>query len=163
VSKFKKLKNVKNRNKRLSTVANQVEDILQRQEDVTEDFGDENLHSNDDMKLRLVRTGFHPDLVFFDPSLSEDERREGIENVCGLSLEKEEDVWLLENLWKAVRSYRPPPVPIVLSHGWKTSMDGGFIEIPCNFSPDELANFLEDNLESVRERRKELIDSFIPV
>jgi hypothetical protein len=158
VSKYTKIKNTRIRNKRLARVGEEVDEALapQLHEDSTvtsESIGD--------VKVRLVETGFHPDLVFFNPSLSETEREVGIEHICGFGLEKEEDIWLLENLWRAVRWFRPPPVPIVLSHSWKA--DEGYLEIPFDFTLPQLTDFLEDNLETVRNRRKELLDSFIPI
>ncbi|CAE7239083.1 Ank2, partial [Symbiodinium microadriaticum] len=64
--------------------------------------------------VRVLQGGFHPDLVFVDPDLSAEHRREAIRRVCGMNLASDADFWLLENLWKAMRD-KPPPVPLVIA------------------------------------------------
>ncbi len=114
-------------------------------------------------KTRLIQSGFHPDLVFFRPHLAPDNRIFGVRNVCGEFLSSDQDVWLLENIWDAMRTGRKPSVPLVLSDTWRASLDGGYIEVPFDFKLADLVDFLEDHLESVRQARKNLLDSFIPV
>jgi hypothetical protein len=115
------------------------------------------------MKIRVIESGFHPDLVFFAPDLSNEEREEGIGRVCGVNLIKESDSWLLENVWKAVRKDRTPSVPIVLSHSFQANTEGGCLEIPYDFDLEKLCDFLEDNLELVRDARRQLLADFKPV
>eukprot|EP00400_MALV-I_sp_L67-5_P000856 gene856-954_t len=110
-------------------------------------------------KVKVIENGFHPDLVFMDKVLNDDQRRIGIQRVIGMGLEKESDFWLLENLWKAMRN-DPVPIPVVLRPGDKFEVsDNGFVDIPYDFSVGDLADFLEDNLDGVRQTRKELIES----
>lgn len=118
-------------------------------------------HSRD--KLKLISSGYHPDLVFFRPHLTSEQKLIGIRNVCGDFLSKNEDVWLLENVWEAMRRSKKPSVPIVLSDKWCASHEGGYIEAPFDFDLSKLVDFLEDHLEPVRESRKRLIDNFTAV
>jgi hypothetical protein len=111
-------------------------------------------------KLQIIKSGFYPDLVFFDPTLIESEREEGILRVSGLNLELDPETWLLENLWKAVRA-APVPVPIVLGREYISGE--GFLTIPFNFDLAPLTDFLENNLDETRAARKQLIDSFVAV
>eukprot|EP00435_Cladocopium_sp_Y103_P075932 s29_g69.t1 len=100
--------------------------------------------------LRVLQGGFHPDLVFMAPGLSETQRREAIRRVCGMNL-AEADFWLLENLWKAMRSGPPPPVPLVIAEKDYKAHGSGFIQIPWDFSVSSLCDLLEEHLESTRE------------
>jgi hypothetical protein len=114
-------------------------------------------------KLKLISSGYHPDLVFFRPHLTPDQKTIGMRNVCGEFLSTNEDVWLLENVWEAMRRSKKPSVPIVLSDTWAASHEGGFIEVPYDFKLSNLVDFLEDNLETIREARKQLLDNFTAV
>jgi len=113
-----------------------------------------------DRKMKLILSGYHPDLVFFRPHLSDDQRNIGLAHVCGENLETESQVWLLENVWDAMRKTSTPSVPLVLSDKWDASLDGGYIEVPFDFNLNDLVDFLEDNLEPVRIARKNLLGKF---
>ena len=109
-------------------------------------------------KVQVIEGGFHPDLVFMDKDLSDEQRRIAIRKMIGMGLDKESDFWLLENLWKALRN-DPVPIPIVVRPGTEFgSSDSGSIDIPYDFSISDLADFLEDNMDAVRTRRKKLLD-----
>lgn len=163
--KVAKIKNAKRRTKRIGELEAKVEEILKEKQisssidmvDVSHDEPDATT------KISVIESGFHPDLVFFDRELTDEEREEGISRVCGVNLESDSDPWLLENVWKAVRRDRKPPVPIVLSKNFMANKEGGYLEIPFDFNLTELVDFLEDNLESVRDCRKQLLDSFTAV
>lgn len=163
VKKYSKLKNTKRRLKRLEGVASEVEAALKEESALS--IIDQVLtnDSDDETKVKVIESGFHPDLVFFDPELSELEREEGVARICGISLDIESDQWLLENIWKVVRLERIPAVPVVLSRKFEADLKGGFIYIPFDFELNPLVDFLEENLESVRVARKSLIDSFVPI
>ena len=107
-------------------------------------------------KLDIISIGYHPDLVFFDPSLSQSERAEGINVVQGGLLKCKEDRWLLENVWKVMRS-GDIPVPIVLGRLFSADTTKGLVTVPYNFVLTELVDFLEDNLDDVRAHRSKLI------
>ena len=151
-----KLKNARTRAKRMKEAVASAEEILTSSplSHLTEESS---------TKLKIIESGFHPDLVFMSPELDENQREEGIAHICGVNLSREEDSWLLENIWKAVRREKPPPVPIVLMSDYLASTDGGYLGIPFNFELSALCDFLEDNLEPVREARKDLLRNFMPV
>lgn len=107
-------------------------------------------------KARVIESGYHPDLVFFAPDLNEAERATGIKKVCGIGLSKEEDLWLLENVWKVMRS-GDPAVPIVLGRSYSVTLGQGFITIPFDFVNEALVDFLEEHLDTVRLERAKLI------
>ena len=163
--KVSKIKNAKRRAKRIGELEAKVEEALkEKQISSSIDMVDVSENEPDtETKIRIIESGFHPDLVFFDRALTDEEREEGISRVCGVNLESDSDSWLLENVWKAVRRDRKPPVPIVLSHHFSANKDGGYVEIPFDFTLTDLVDFLEDNLESVREARKQLLASFTAV
>ncbi len=163
LAKYSKLKNARKRADRISNIPSQVSSLmsglLPKTNSVT------NCHdSTVSRKLRVIESGFHPDLVFVSPDLSEQDREEGIARVCGMNLELDSDIWLLENLWKAVRSSQYPPVPVVISKEYSAVVAGGYLCIPYDFvlEPD-LVSFLEENLDLVRSVRKQLLDAFVAV
>eukprot|EP00922_Rhytidocystis_sp_ex-Travisia-forbesii_P004465 GHVS01006527.1.p1 GENE.GHVS01006527.1~~GHVS01006527.1.p1 ORF type:complete len:469 (-),score=77.31 GHVS01006527.1:192-1598(-) len=110
-------------------------------------------------RIRVIESGYHPDLVHAHPSLTVQQRKEGMRRVCGANL-KQSDIWLLENLWKAMRQ-QEVAVPIVLADQPKCSVasHSGFIMVPYNFDVWELADFLEEHLESARELREKMLNS----
>jgi hypothetical protein len=111
-----------------------------------------------EVKVKVIEGGFHPDLVFMDRNLSDEQRRLAVRKMIGIGVEKESDFWLLENLWKALRN-DPVPIPIVIRPGSEFGLsDSGSIDVPYDFSISDLADFLEDNIDAVRTRRKELLD-----
>lgn len=161
--KYSKIKNTRRRLKRFANIESEVEETLKEKNissslDVV-DFEDPEVET----KVRIIESGFHPDLVFFDPSLTEEERETGIARICGVNLSEESDLWLLENIWKAVRLEQPPAVPVVLARDFKQNLDGGCLEIPFEFELAQLVAFLEENLETTRQARKQLLDSFTAV
>lgn len=107
-------------------------------------------------KVRVIKTGYHPDLVFFDPDLDQDERREGMRRLCGINLIKDEDIWLLENVWKVMRT-GACPVPIVLGKSYSAVSSKGFVTIKYDFDLGELVDFLEENLQVVRDTREAIL------
>ena len=158
VRKYSRIENPRKRAEKLNsietTVSSQIGEPL---------IADPPPSDNKSKKLNLIKSGYHPDLVFFRPHLSKQQRQIGIQNVCGEFLSDDQDIWLLENVWYAMRKAKKPPVPLVLSDSWKASTDGGYIEVPYDFQLGQLADFLEDNLESVRQARKDLLDNFTAV
>lgn len=158
--KYSKIKNTERRERRMSNIDAEVEEALKEKNIGSAlDALDYN-EPEHDTKVRIIETGFHPDLVFFDSSLTEEQRETGIARICGVNLSEESDLWLLENIWKAVRLEHPPAVPVVLSHGFGANLEGGCLEIPFDFSLPSLVEFLEENLEPVRKARKHLLASF---
>ena len=163
--KYSRIKNPKRRNKRLESIPDEVEESLRKKElassldvlDVRE------ADPTAEIKVRIIESGFHPDLVFFDPSLTPEEKEIGISRICGVNLVEEPDLWLLENIWRTVRRDQPPPVPVVLSRQYRGILEGGFLEIPFEFELDALVEFLEINLESVRDARRTLLDSNVAI
>ncbi|CAK0842274.1 unnamed protein product, partial [Prorocentrum cordatum] len=100
--------------------------------------------------VRVLQSGFHPDLVFVAPGVGGDRRREAIRRVCGMNLESDADFWLLENLWKAMRG-DPPPVPLVVGDaGYRAHAAAGFLEVPWDFTVPGLCDLLEEHLDDVR-------------
>ncbi|CAE6911179.1 Ank2, partial [Symbiodinium sp. KB8] len=99
--------------------------------------------------VRVLQGGFHPDLVFVDPDLSAEHRREAIRRVCGMNLASDADFWLLENL-KAMRD-KPPPVPLVIAESNYKAHPTGFIQVPWDFTVDGLCDILEEHLDATRE------------
>ncbi len=163
VKKYEKIKNAKRRLKRMSGLEKEVEEVLkERKVESSIDLVD--LKEPDfDTKVRIIESGFHPDLVFFDVSLTLEERETGIARICGVNLEKESDTWLLENIWRAVRKERQPSVPIVLWKEFRANMEGGFLEIPFDFELENLVEFLEENLEPTRDARRRLLEQFTAI
>jgi hypothetical protein len=161
--KYSKMKNAKRRAKRMSSIESEVEDAL-KHKNISSSLDAVDTSPDAEIKIRIIESGFHPDLVFFASDLTEDQKETGIGQVCGVNLTSEADSWLLENVWRAVRKDRSPPVPIVLTtSGFKADVQGGFLEIPFDFLLSDLVDFLEDNLEDVREARKQLLANFIAV
>jgi Domain of unknown function (DUF4460) len=107
-------------------------------------------------KAKVLHTGYHPDLVFFDPSLTDDQRNEGMQRVCGMHLAKEEDTWLLENVWKVMRT-GSIPVPVVLGNTYSIESSKGFVTIKHDFDLTDLVDFLEEHLQRVRDEREILL------
>ena len=154
MKRISKLKNLKSRSERISEAVKLSENILNTQ----------NLTIHDNTYItakRVIESGFHPDLIFFDPSLNNEERMFGLDHVSGTNLNLDEDIWLLENIWKLVRKEKS--VPVVLGKKFQANLQGGYLEIPFDFSLVRLVDFLEDNLESVRNARIELIENNVPI
>ncbi|KAF4692846.1 hypothetical protein FOZ60_012540 [Perkinsus olseni] len=108
-------------------------------------------------KSRVVEGGYHPDLVFYSPQLDDQaKRREGISRICGLGLEDDGDMWLLENVWRAVRA-PPTPLPLVIGTKFEALHDKGYFEIPYNFELKDLVDFLEEHMDALKESRAKLI------
>ncbi|CAJ1436950.1 unnamed protein product [Effrenium voratum] len=148
--RFLRIKNTKKRKLRIA----QLDELVQSK--VAEKFqGTERAaptkHGLDEREdpVRVLQGGFHPDLVFLKPGLAENQRREAIRRVCGMNLASDADFWLLENLWKAMRSV-PPPVPIVIAESEYRAHGSGFIQLPFDFTVPRLCDFLEEHLDAAR-------------
>ncbi|CEM36233.1 unnamed protein product [Vitrella brassicaformis CCMP3155] len=146
-------KNTRRRKKKLAAVNEQAMTKVRAK------FGDDPETPPEDVqahldRVRIIESGYHPDLVFVQPGLSPEHRKEGIRRVCGLNLTKESDVWLLENMWKAMREDRVA-VPLIIGpkDSYATSETHGFITIPYDFDVWALADFLEEHLEDARDAR----------
>ncbi|KAF4756016.1 hypothetical protein FOZ62_032199 [Perkinsus olseni] len=114
-------------------------------------------------KARVVEGGYHPDLVFYSPQLDDQaKRREGISRICGLGLEDDGDMWLLENVWRAVRA-PPTPLPLVIGTKFEALHDKGYFEIPYNFELKDLVGFLEEHMDALKESRAKLIEELYVV
>lgn len=163
--KYAKLKNKRRRAKRLAGIEDEVNVKLKEKSipSSLDSLETQSSGENERVKVNIIEAGFHPDLVFFDPSLLDSEREEGISRICGINLSTESDLWLLENIWKVVRVEKQPSVPVVLGRDYDASRSGGFLRIPFNFILSELVDFLEDNLENIRESRRQLLADFVPV
>jgi hypothetical protein len=158
VQRYSKISHAKKRQKKLKTIPDTV---FARLVDVPIKTPSERTSDEvDDIKMKLILSGYHPDLVFFRPHLSDGQRNIGLAHVCGENLETESQVWLLENVWDAMRKTSTPSVPLVLSDKWDASLDGAYIEVPFDFNLNDLVDFLEDNLEPVRIARKNLLGKF---
>ena len=163
--KYSKIKNAKQRNKRLANIEAEVDKALEERH-LTSSLDVVNVEDENDeseAKIRIIESGFHPNLVFFDPSLTNEERENGISSICGVNLDKESDQWLLENIWKAVRRDKSPPVPILLTREFTANLSGGYLEIPFDFKLESLVDFLEENLELTRDARRSLLDKFVAI
>ena len=164
MNKYSKLRNTKRRNRRISGIEAEVAERLAESPSVSMIDGiDTSVDQGTTHKIRVIESGFHPDLVFVDPSLITDEREAGIAQICGVNLTQEPDTWLLENIWKAVRKGKSPAVPIVLSRDFHADTAHGYLSIPFNFQLPALVDFMEDNLELVRDARRELLLQHCPV
>ena len=82
--RYQKIRQKKRRKLRLAQLETVVNEQLERrfppQEEVEE---------REEVKkepVRVLQGGFHPDLVFMAPSLSELQRREAIRRICGMNL-----------------------------------------------------------------------------
>lgn len=161
LAKYMSIKNPRKRAMRIEGIPLEVAESMD--ELVKEDLP-EKVTSDGATRLRIIESGFHPDLVFFSPSITPSEQQEGLHRVCGANLSIESDTWLLENLWKAVRSSEYPPVPIVLGESYSADLAGGYLSIPFDFTlqPD-LVDFLEENLDTVRAERRKLLEEFVAV
>lgn len=147
VRKYSKIKNKKKREGKLENLEAEVKLKLDENPQWSSlDFLDTRDNANDREKIKVIEAGFHPDLVFFEPSLTDFEREEGISRVCGVNLSADSDLWLLENIWKAVRLDKQPAVPIVLGREFVSEDSSGYIRIPYNFILADLVDFLEMHL-----------------
>ncbi|EER08573.1 conserved hypothetical protein [Perkinsus marinus ATCC 50983] len=114
-------------------------------------------------KARVIEGGFHPDLVFYSPQLTDPtKRQEGISRICGLELDNDGDMWLLENVWRVVRA-PPTPLPLVIGTNFEALHDKGYFEIPYNFELKDLVDFLEEHMDALKESRAKLIDELYVV
>ena len=106
---------------------------------------------------KIARLGYNPNYVFFSPSLEAAQVRLGLASLAGEGLREEADIWLLENIFQALRNSQPP-VPVILSEKFDASSKFGFMEIPVNFRLEELARFVDDHVDDVRQVRKIALD-----
>lgn len=107
-------------------------------------------------KKFVIEQGYHPDLIFFQADLSVDQQKIGMSRVCGLNLQEEAQVWLLENLWKTLRLSKTP-IPVVLGFNYQANYEHAFLEIPYEFEVDQLASLLEIHVDALRLARTTLI------
>ncbi|KAF8821671.1 hypothetical protein IE077_004300 [Cardiosporidium cionae] len=106
-------------------------------------------------KISITESGYHPDLLFMDKSLSEEQRKEASKRIHGEHLKNESDVWLIENVWKILRESSPPiPVIIITEDAFEVSPENGFIRIPYNFDLWKFVDFLELHLDDAQQRRQ---------
>ncbi|CBZ53999.1 conserved hypothetical protein [Neospora caninum Liverpool] len=108
-------------------------------------------------RVAVAEAGSHPDFVFFVPSLSSAQKEEAIRRLCGRHLEKESHSWLLHNLLKELRQ-PPTPIPLIIGMEFNACAERGLFVIPFDFDVWQLADFLEENLDSVREGRRKLLE-----
>lgn len=168
--KYQKINHNRRRKKKLASVDAKVQAKLDARFDEKPDLPEEMLlkHESEEQQrqerkdaTRVLRAGFHPNLVFVAPDVVGDQKREAVRRMCGMNLDSDADFWLLENLWKAMRE-TPPQVPIVIAtSGCKAHVETGFIQLPWNFTIAELCDVLEESLDDVREglkRRREGAD-----
>ena len=101
----------------------------------------------------LASKGYNPNFVFFARHLTQTQVTRGLRHLAGEGLKAEADIWLLENIFQALRDSQPP-VPVILGVKFDASSEFGFMEIPVDFNLGELASFVDDHLDEVRERRK---------
>eukprot|EP00403_Amphidinium_massartii_P024851 CAMPEP_0178387294 /NCGR_PEP_ID=MMETSP0689_2-20121128/9000_1 /TAXON_ID=160604 /ORGANISM="Amphidinium massartii, Strain CS-259" /LENGTH=434 /DNA_ID=CAMNT_0020007655 /DNA_START=152 /DNA_END=1452 /DNA_ORIENTATION=+ len=156
--RYTRIKNTRRRRLKLAKVESKVESLLEQRfgsealKPIPEEESEEEvLAEASKAAARLARMGFHPDLVFLVQGLDETKRREAVRRVCGMNLEKESDVWLLENLWKAMRE-SPPAVPLVVAHAdYRAHVDKGFVQVPYDFTVAGLCDLLEEWLDDVRD------------
>lgn len=110
---------------------------------------------------QIIQSGYSPSLIFFHKDLQEEEKKKGIENLCGLHLKEDADKWLLENCLKILKNHETP-IPLVISSKGPINLSStfGIINIPYNFELKDFFQFLENNVDTVREIRKRVINSF---
>eukprot|EP00916_Digyalum_oweni_P027219 GHVL01044625.1.p2 GENE.GHVL01044625.1~~GHVL01044625.1.p2 ORF type:complete len:361 (+),score=65.06 GHVL01044625.1:18-1100(+) len=144
-------KRLKQLNGRLRSLKMEKFGFADEKDAVPKIYGGEGKDDFNSMKTNLLKKGFRPDLVFVDPALSHEEKKIAIENICGMSLENESDIWLLQNVWEVMRK---PPVAVPLVVGPETiyAASDSFITL-C-----ELVDFLEENLDIVRQKRLALLN-----
>eukprot|EP00933_Yihiella_yeosuensis_P041079 TRINITY_DN3551_c0_g1_i1.p1 TRINITY_DN3551_c0_g1~~TRINITY_DN3551_c0_g1_i1.p1 ORF type:complete len:433 (-),score=81.44 TRINITY_DN3551_c0_g1_i1:246-1544(-) len=159
--RYLSIKSNKRRKRKIASVDAKVEAKIQKKfqlRSTREEFRYQEEQQERRDTVRVLQGGFHPDLVFLAPDVSDDHRREAIRRICGMNLNSDSDFWLLENLWKAMRG-TPPPVPLVVAEGeYKAHRKAGFIQVPWNFTVSGLCDLLEEHLHDVREgliRRRE--------
>lgn len=110
---------------------------------------------------QIIQSGYSPSLIFFHKDLQEEEKKKGIENLCGLHLKEDADRWLLENCLKILKNHETPIPLVICSKGpINLSSTFGIIHIPYNFELKDFFQFLENNVDIVRKIRKRIIDSF---
>ena len=116
----------------------------------------------DKQTVEVIKTGYHPDLLFYSPTISEDDREVGVSRLCGTHLVLDADKWLLENVLRTVYEMH---VPIVLTKGSLiANLECGYFEINIDFELNELVIFLQDNLQTVKDARDLLISTqFAPI
>eukprot|EP00921_Rhytidocystis_pertsovi_P014334 GHVQ01023268.1.p1 GENE.GHVQ01023268.1~~GHVQ01023268.1.p1 ORF type:complete len:332 (+),score=39.10 GHVQ01023268.1:335-1330(+) len=159
LAKALKTRDKRTRRRRLQRLEDEATKILHQK------FGPEPEKPPNDVeeqkaKVRIIEGGYHPDLVFVHPSLSKEQKTEAMKHVCGANLKQQSDIWLLENIWKAMRKSETP-VPIILSpeQNYCATDKTGFIVVPFNFDVWLLADFLEEKLEDVRIERHKMLQS----
>ncbi|KEP66620.1 UNVERIFIED_CONTAM: hypothetical protein HHA_268400 [Hammondia hammondi] len=151
-----RIKNRRVRKRRLAEVASKAE------EKVREKFGPDPPEPPPELaehlrRVAVAEAGSHPDFVFFAPSLSSAQKEEAVGRLCGRHLEKESHRWLLQNLLKELR--RPPtPIPLIIGTEFNACVERGLFLIPFDFDVWQLADFLEEHLDAVREGRGKLLE-----
>ncbi|EPR64967.1 hypothetical protein TGGT1_268400 [Toxoplasma gondii GT1] len=151
-----RIKNRRVRKRRLEEVASKAE------EKVREKFGPDPPEPPPELaehlrRVAVAEAGSHPDFVFFAPSLSSAQKEEAVGRICGRHLEKESHSWLLQNLLKELR--RPPtPIPLIIGTEFNACVERGLFLIPFDFDVWQLADFLEEHLDGVREGRRKLLE-----
>ncbi|PFH34464.1 hypothetical protein BESB_064950 [Besnoitia besnoiti] len=157
VRRAMRIKNRRVRKQRLAAVAEKAESK------VREKFGPDPPEPPAELaehlgRVAVAEAGCHPDFVFFQPSLSPAQKEEALRRLCGGHLEKEAHRWLLQNLLKELR--RPPtPVPLIIGTEFAALIERGLALIPFDFDVWQLADFLEEHLDAVRQGRTKVRDT----
>jgi hypothetical protein len=107
--------------------------------------------------FKLASLGYNPHFVFFARDLTPAEVRKGLASLAGEGLTTDADKWLLENIFRALRESEPP-VPVVLGRTFSANSDFGFLEIPTKCGISELAEFVDEWVDEVREIRKKVLE-----
>eukprot|EP00392_Amoebophrya_sp_AT5.2_P005139 g5148.t1 len=117
----------------------------------------------------MIEEGYHPDLVFLDPSLTEPQKREGIRRCRGRSSgsggsPSEAEFWLLKNLLHAMREDITARIPLVLvAEEDNYVAEDGCVFVPWNFEVAGLSALLEEEIDQLRSDARKNIRKQTPV
>ncbi|CDJ37828.1 hypothetical protein ETH_00025445 [Eimeria tenella] len=122
-------KNKKTRKRKLSRVLQRAEKIVYRK------FGPDPKTPPPDAaellrKVEVAESGFHPELVYVHSSLTQQQRREALDRLCGRSPSHlaAGDRWLLQSLLQTLRRNKPP-IPLLLKQQYRLIESTGIFEV----------------------------------
>ncbi|KAL8274158.1 hypothetical protein Esti_002000 [Eimeria stiedai] len=150
-------KNKKTRKRRLASVARRAQRIVYRQ------FGPDPKTPPPDAaellrKTDIAERGFHPELVYVHPWLTQQQREEALDRICGRlprSL-SQSDRWLLASLLSTLRNNNPP-IPLLVCKQYRHLTEAGMLEVPVKLEVWPFADLVERELDNATATRKKLL------
>ncbi|KAL8440411.1 hypothetical protein Efla_000299 [Eimeria flavescens] len=153
-------KNKKTRRRRLATVRRRAEAIVYRH------FGPDPKTPPPDaeellQKVEIAERGFHPELVYVHPSLTQQQRQESFFRLCGRlpPALPDSDRWLLSSLLSALRR-NEPPIPLLVYKQYRHLKEAGMLEVPVELDVWAFADLVERELDNATRTRKQLLGCF---